>query len=79
MCIFHVCREPPPKQIQTIFGTLCHLIDLINFAKFNLDLSRVLDRRTYEKRMIPLKAKSCLTMFSAAALTSDTGSTVYLR
>ena len=34
-------RETPCEPIPTIFGTLGHLVDIINYAKFHLDRSRI--------------------------------------
>ena len=38
--ISRMCGAAPSEPIETIFGTLSHLMDVINSAKFNLDRSR---------------------------------------
>ena len=60
----------PSEPIQTIFGTLGHLMDVINYAKFHVDRSRGIGLAGVERNAcFPLQAKPSLTLFSAAALT----------
>ena len=51
----------PSEPIETIFGTLSHLMDVINCGKFNLDRPRgVWARGTSEKCMLPFESEVVL-------------------
>ena len=63
-------KSSPSEPIQTIYGILRHLMDVIIRAKFNIDQSRGFDLwGASEKCMFPLKAKSSLKLSNAAPLT----------
>ena len=47
-----------PEQIQIIVGTLNHLMDVINYANFNLGRSRGFGLWTSEKCMFPFESEA---------------------
>ena len=59
------------EPIQTIFGTLCHLIDVINYAKFHLDRSMSFGSGDIGKMLVSFESEVSftITLLSAAALT----------
>ena len=60
----------PSEPMQTVFGTLCHLMHIICCTKSNLDRSTGFGLWDVGKNAcFSLKANSSLTVFNAAALT----------
>ena len=50
----------PSEMIQIMFGTLSHLMDIINCAKFNIDWSTDFGLWTSKKCMFPFESKVVL-------------------
>ena len=69
----------PSEPIRTIFGTLSHPMDFINFAKFYFDGQGVSVWGRPKHAFIPLKAKSSLTLLSAATLTVILASSLQVK